>query len=547
LRAGIRVVLVSSQFPDTGKLADWLGGEKIESDWTPTWLQRFVYHRSEDHRTGLLQGESGQPEPVLDLKPSAKSPGEGCVRDRPAEAAALAKMAEDNGLVVIYTNEKSNVARLLEQVKATFGDWDGAAPELLALAGAVELADPDAAALLRNGIGVHHGDVVRITRQGVETAARKNLLRCVVCTPTLLEGVDFPTRTVIAAYPPWTKGKPQVARLRNLAGRAGRGGRYTSGTLIVMAANTAAAKTWLKAFRTALPATRSGLERALDALRNFAKNIEALDIGDETRRPTDAVDGIILAAVAEGATTDGDLRTALEDALGRTLWFATTHPNVREYTFAVAAKRASYVRRVVGDPRWSRAFYRSGLPLVSCTAVRDALLPHAAKLEQALDDPIVDVDAWLLWLATDVAPRSKELATWSAHPPADIRDALGRWLRGDPADSIAAAHPALWHEIEHDLDTLVPWVLTGAVEIAAAAVGRDDLRDIAHRRLGISRLRYGVPRVELCDVVRRGHDRTRASELAVEYDRESWWIAQSLTDYVIERSLAAVDESEEPF
>ena len=54
-------------------------------------------------------------------------------------------------------------------------------------------------------------------RQAVETAARKNLLRCVVCTPTLLEGVDFPTRTVIAAYLPADHGKPEIARLRGRA------------------------------------------------------------------------------------------------------------------------------------------------------------------------------------------------------------------------------------------------------------------------------------------------------------------------------------------
>jgi hypothetical protein len=94
----------------------------------------------------------------------------------------------------------------------------------------------------------------------------------------------------------------------------------------------------------------------------------------------------------------------------------------------------------------------------------------------------------------------------------------------------------------------MPWVLTGAVEIAAAAVGRDDVRDLAHRRLGIARLRYGVPRVELCDVVRRGHDRVLVTELAAQYDHESWTVrlSQSLTDYVVERSLAAVDDSEEP-
>src|SRR5262249_3414210 len=74
IRHGIRVVLVSSQFPDAGLLAAWLGGDSIESDWTPTWLRRFVYYRSSENDAGLRQAESGEAEPVLSLKASERSP-----------------------------------------------------------------------------------------------------------------------------------------------------------------------------------------------------------------------------------------------------------------------------------------------------------------------------------------------------------------------------------------------------------------------------------------------------------------------------------------
>ena len=112
---------------------------------------------------------------------------------------------------------------------------------------------------------------------------------------------------------------------------------------------------------------------------------------------------------------------------------------------------------------------------------------------------------------------------------------------------IRARHPELWEAIEADLDTLVPWVLTGAIEFAAAAVGDDDLRDVAHRRLAVSRLRYGVPRIELCDLVRRGHDRVHITELAEAYDQESdgTKILVSLHDYVESRSRAVEDGTED--
>ncbi len=430
-------------------------------------------------------------------------------------------------------------------MSASFGEWPEADAELLEMARTVAGVDPDAAALLRSGIGLHHGGLPRIVRQAVETAARKNWLRCVVCTPTLLEGVDFPTRTVIAAYPPQTRrGHPEVARLRNLAGRAGRGGRFSSGTLVVMAEDETGAKKWLRAFRAALPPTRSGLTQALEHMRNVAASLHVLELGDDAQRPTDAVDGLVLAAVAEGAVTDGDLRAALEKVLGRTLWSATTHPSIRDYTLDVATRRAGYVARAVGGSHWSRAFYRSGLPVASCIALRDALEPNVRLFEQAMDSLGANPDDWLLWLSTAIAPHLKELGTWAALSQHQLRDALGRWLGGQPLDEIAVAHPEVWPAIENDLDTLLPWVITGAIEFAAAHVQRADIRDLAHRRLAISRLRYGVPRIELTDIVRRGYDRVLVTRLADQYDKEpiGAHLFQSLTEYVTERSQWVIND-----
>lgn len=544
LRRGVRVVLVSSQFAAPAELAKWLGGRSIESDWSPAWLRRYVYYRSADAFAGIRQADTGGPEVVLELKPSAKSRGSGCPRSRPAEAAALAEMEHGDGLVVIYTNERARVTKLVGEVRRRFGEWPAADLVLLELADTIKGADPDGAELLRAGIGLHHGDLPRIVRQAVETAARKNLLRCVVCTPTLLEGVDFPTRTVVAAYPPGTRrGAVEIARLRNLAGRAGRGGRYTYGTLVVMAGDEMGGEKWLSAFRAQLPPTRSALTNALEHLRRVAGSLATLDLGD-AQRSVDAIDGLVLAAVAEGAATDGDLRTALEEALGRTLWYATTHPSTRDYTLRVATTRALHVHGVVGDRRWSRAFYRSGLPLPSCIALRDALSSNASRFEHAMDSDAVDPDQWLLWLATAVAPRAKEISRWATLPAAELRDTLGRWLAGEAVEAISSAHPEVWPGLERDLETRLPWVLTGAIEFAATHVGRDDLRDVAHRRLAIARLRYGVPRVELCNVVRGGHDRVLATQLAAEYQAEpsALRLFQSLEEYVIERLWLARPE-----
>lgn len=546
LRRGIRVVLLSSQFGKPAELAAWLGGSEIKSEWTPTWLERFVYHRSADNSSGLLRGEAGEPSALFSLKPSSRSKGDGCPRERPAESAAIAKRLAPDGLVVVFANEKARIPTLVSTVHGFLGPVQAPDAQLVKLATAIESVDAGAAELLRDGIGLHHGDVPRPVRQAVETAARRNLLRSIVCTPTLLEGVDFPTRTVIAAYPPQERGRPDVARLRSLAGRAGRGGRYTSGVLVVMTDDEAHAKKWLHAFRMQLPVAKSGLTNALLELGEAADRLHLVDFGEGERQPI-AVDGVVLATLVEGAVTDGDLRAALEAALGRTLWYSTTPDPIRERLLVLAAQRARFVANAVGDQPWSRAFYRSGLPLPTCLRLRDALRPHAGALAQALNDPAADVDAWLMWLATEVAPHARELNGWGDIDRNELRLALEKWRDGVALDAIDAAHSETWRFVQPALETVLPWVLTGAIEVAAACGGGADLRDTAHRRLGLSRLRYGVPSVDLCKAVQAGHDRVVVSELALKYanecaDGRSW---QSMTEYIIER-LYFMDLEEEP-
>jgi hypothetical protein len=345
MRRGIRVVVLSSQFPRTEQIASWLGGIPIESDWTPTWLERFVYFPDTGTGTGMLQAEAGDPAPVLTLSkddplaPGVAEPG------RTTEAAALAEAHLDDGLVVVYSNQRNHIPNLVAAATARFPQPTQVHPELEALAATLDGTEPKHAAQLRAGIGVHHALVPRAVRQAVEKSARKGWLRIVVCTPTLLEGVDFPTRTVIAVYPPWTRGKVEVARLRNLSGRAGRAGRFTYGTLIVMMSKQADALKWLRGFRAQLPLTASALARALATVRLFAQQLDVLEQPGEVD-PELAVanlDALIVAAAIEGAVVDGDFRAALEDLLGRTLWYTEASEYQRTAVLDHAVQRAQRV------------------------------------------------------------------------------------------------------------------------------------------------------------------------------------------------------------
>lgn len=544
LRRGVRVAILSSQFTQMDQLAAWLEGRSVESDWTPTWLDRLVYYRvkQDDEEFGVLANEAGGAERVFDLKPSTRSPGEGVPRNRREETAEFVHQYWPGGLVVAFSDNKSYIPMLVEAIAGRLREPDEPDGDLDDMARSIEPSEPHVAEMLRRGIGVHHADISRSARRAVETAARQRKLRCVVCTSTLLEGVDFPTRTVVAAYPPHPQHGPQVARLRNLAGRAGRGGQFTDGRLVVMTNDADSARNWLRLMRANLPLTESALTTALKQLQTTAE----ARLADPDGAP-ETLDTLILAAFAEGSVADGELRRHLEEALGRTLWFPTTHPNQQARLMAKAVTRGAFVRQSAGSAELSRAFYRSGLPFKTCLNLKSLLEPHASDLARRIEDVSADHDELLVELAAQYAAAAgAPLDHWDGVDEQELHKALTLWLQGRPVDEIVETHPDAWNTVEsQDLETLLPWMLTGAIEIIATLQGSESLRETAHRRLGLSRLRYGVPHQDLCELARE-HDRVVLAQLADDFGELSRdrVLLTPLRDFA-ERRLAELSQDNE--
>lgn len=92
---------------------------------------------------------------------------------------------------------------------------------------------------VRAGIGVHHAGMLPRYRRLVETLAQRGLLRVICGTDTLGVGINVPIRTVlITALSKFdgTRMRQLSAReFHQIAGRAGRAGFDTAGTVVVMA------------------------------------------------------------------------------------------------------------------------------------------------------------------------------------------------------------------------------------------------------------------------------------------------------------------------
>ncbi len=93
--------------------------------------------------------------------------------------------------------------------------------------------------LLRHGIGVHHAGMLPKYRRLVERLTQDGLLKVVCGTDTLGVGINVPIRTVVLTGLTKYDGRRQrllkAREFHQIAGRAGRAGFDTSGTVVVQA------------------------------------------------------------------------------------------------------------------------------------------------------------------------------------------------------------------------------------------------------------------------------------------------------------------------
>ena len=142
--------------------------------------------------------------------------------------------------------------------------------------------------VLRHGVAFHYGNMPLILRAEIERLFRAETIRYLVCTSTLLEGVNLPCRTLFARAPRRGNNRPMTsADFWNLAGRAGRWGTEFRGNIVCVDTR---ASGWEQVPRTR---QRERLMRAADAVLGDPAMLEAF-IADE--KPADAARGAPLPA-----------------------------------------------------------------------------------------------------------------------------------------------------------------------------------------------------------------------------------------------------------
>jgi hypothetical protein len=165
--------------------------------------------------------------------------------DRPTnEAKKIAlittAIAGDNSGNLIYSNgaaESEKFAKILTQLVSN--DTNSVkVKELIKLVKTTIHPDYILGKVLENKIAFHYGNMPLLVRQEIESLFKNNEIKYLVCTSTLLEGVNLPATAVFIRKPTRGKGKPLNENdFWNLAGRAGRWGKEFSGNIICIEPN----------------------------------------------------------------------------------------------------------------------------------------------------------------------------------------------------------------------------------------------------------------------------------------------------------------------
>lgn len=255
---GTQKVLISAVISNAEAVGEWLNGEPNVVEGTtliPTfrsvgfasWLDQLGRIEYVDSRDAE-QGEFFVPR-VIERFNLGRKKRERTDRffpektDGQAIALYLGLKLVPNGSIAVFCGRKSTAASVCEKavdiiergaplaLPSDFSDAQEVA-RLTHLHVENLGADAPASQSAAHGIFSHHGNTPHGIRLGVEHAMRDDLVRFVVCTSTLAQGVNLPIRYLIVTSVYQGMERIKVRDFHNLIGRAGRAGMHTEGSIL---------------------------------------------------------------------------------------------------------------------------------------------------------------------------------------------------------------------------------------------------------------------------------------------------------------------------
>ncbi len=205
----------------------------------------------------------------------------------PLVAVALGRSAGGN---VVYVNGAADAEKAARQIYDALGpsannSSDRGIIDLRELVQRTIHAQYALATVLQRGVAFHYGNMPLLVRSEIERLFRNGTLQYLVCTSTLLEGVNLPCRNLFARNPKKGNGNPMsAADFWNLAGRAGRWGKEFQGNIVCVDASRPERWPELPTTRERQPivrATRAALDH-VDSVISYIESGAPVEAARET-------------------------------------------------------------------------------------------------------------------------------------------------------------------------------------------------------------------------------------------------------------------------
>lgn len=252
-----QVVLISAVISNTSQIKEWLLDENATvisgTDLIPTyrtiaftsWRDRqlhFVSPEKPDTQVFFVPRVLNQIQ--LDLRSKREKPKPFPIKDDGNDIAIfLGLKLVPQGAVAIYTAKKISTSKIINRVLEIFErGYNEIIPTIVSNQNEINRlnyiyklnfgSDYEGTIASSMGIFSHHGDVPQGIRLSIEFALQRELIKFVVCTSTLAQGVNLPLRYLIVSNTRYSLEKIKTRDFHNLLGRAGRAGMYTEGSII---------------------------------------------------------------------------------------------------------------------------------------------------------------------------------------------------------------------------------------------------------------------------------------------------------------------------
>ncbi|WP_454140927.1 DEAD/DEAH box helicase [Microbacterium lacticum] len=448
----------------------------------------------------------------------------------PLRIALVARaLSGGGGGNVIYVNGPAEAEKVAKAVYEQLpqDDVDGEIEDLRALIRTAIHNKYLLADVLGRRVAFHYGNMPLIVRSEIERLFGEGKIHYLVCTSTLLEGVNLPCRTIFMRNPQKGVGNPlSEADFWNLAGRAGRWGKEFQGNIVCI--DTDDDGLWPN---LPLVRKRSAIKRAvnegLDDVSRLLAFIRSVDVVHEDST-AEGLFAYLCARALEGEPNDHLLDRIPVDAEREEVHLAINHVVSSATVPSALVARHSGIS-LTSMERLLQSFRASG----SSPAHLELPLPEEPNARQRFQEALVRIGGTMTTVFGS-SQEGEDRRKWQ------LANLIVNWMKGMPLSRLidqriasstitpAVAIRSVMTDIESIARFHAPKYLacySDLLGVYAAELGMDEIERPDYAMM----LELGVSRSSEVALMSLGLSRTATVVLADYVGVDDWSTAEALT------------------